>query len=251
MDETSEELTNEVRALLDSQASNRSFAVDKTKLGSLEREHPFIGLVKKATPPELNWAKKLRELAPLWGDLSDFRSQVREFGRTRISKIPGWRYGDASEPVPVNLENPTTRSHLFPGRSTISMPASVRTFLFAWAQYRSEHKTQGPVLLRLDAAKSVFSRLFAKSFSTVAMSSTYPTTHYTVHSQAAGYRIHWSYQFWLSPVVFGRELSTPVSGSLSHGFYRFGGNKGANPIKWDDGIHDVSSASNGTTLTAI
>jgi hypothetical protein len=251
MDDIREELTNRIQVLLDSQASNSSFAVDKAKLGSLDKDHPFTGLVKMATPPKLNWAKKLRELAPLWDHLSDFRSQVREFARVRMSKIPGWRFGDESEPVPVNLENPTIRFHVFPGRSAISVPASVRTFSFAWARYRSEHKTQGPVLLGLDAGKGVFARLFAKSFSTVAISPTSPTRLYTVHSQAEGYRIHWTYQFWLSPVVFGRKLSTPVKGYLSHGCYRFGGNKGANPITWDDGNHTVSSTSPETNLTRI
>ncbi len=71
-------------------------------------------------------------------------------------------------------------------------------------------------------------------------------THFTVHC-GDGYQVHVSEKWRYSPVVFGTTTSSPVSGRLANGYYKFEGLKKETLIK-DRGTYLVAPHNNAATL---
>jgi hypothetical protein len=189
----------------------------------------------------------------MWRDFRSWRTTLRRFLEAGIDRYPCWHFSDASL-APIDLSNKIILSSIPRGSAFARRRRDPISLIKSWDDFSSTFYTSrpgeadenggarlGPDAMPTRSAASIFSRLFSKSLTAAALNSGAPPTLFEVHSKSRGYRIHWTYQYWLSPVVFGSP-STPVTGKLASGFYRFGGDQRGVPLTWDRGIHEVSSS---------
>ena len=103
-------------------------------------------------------------------------------------------------------------------------------------------------------AKKYASFVHALASATQKMPANYPShLHYTIKSVRSGFRVHSTPLYWMSPTVFGDKRTSPVSGYLTPGLYRFGGDHPNNSdgIRWDSGQHTVSPTTKSSSVTVF
>lgn len=194
--------------------------------------------------------------AVLWEELRLLRELFTRFRQSGIDAFPCWYFSD-DDFVPLNPTNETYLSRLF-GSPPSELSVTPAEFMNRWTSIDRTRKKQssgfrrssdsfGPGSALIESAAAKFSQLFSRSLTTAA--SVTGSTHFQVFNVSSGYRIHWTHQYWMSPVVFGAP-SSPVSGTLPYGLYRFGGDTNG-PLVWDPGIHSVSSTQLRADLTAF
>jgi hypothetical protein len=189
-------------------------------------------------------------LIPLERDFRVFARAVRILRRWGRDTYPGVYFNDG--PLPSDPLNP---------RILIS-DDPVSSYLRGRWQYNSDDSVPEPepvreqnrngmaIEIELGRAVDQFCQRIANA--TVSSVSSFPKLiNFTVHSQNSGFRLQRTYEYWYSPVVFGRAISTPVSQAISPTRYKFGGDRGDGSIIWDSGIHEVSASNTQTTTTAF
>jgi hypothetical protein len=181
-------------------------------------------------------------------DFQIFARAVRTLRRWRRETYPGVYFSDGSLPSnPLNarivVSNDPVSTYLrgrWQYNSDDPVPAPIR----------EQNRNGGPIEIELNRAIDQFCGKIAHA--TVSSVSSFPRLiNFTVHSQKSGFRLQRTYEYWYSPVVFGRSMSTPVSQAISAARYKFGGNLGDDNLIWDLAVHEVSTSNTQTTTTAF
>jgi hypothetical protein len=247
-------LAHETLEILLSDLPDQTLTTSESVDSIIDQQHPVTELWSAAHIDRLD-KRRLEATALLWNELLAFRRLVRRFRDDKIDVYPGWKFNhNLKSEIPVNLNNRLIRSSVFAGAWIARSFGRPSKTLAAWQKYSDAQEefygSIGPSFLSVQRALETFAEFFGSCFGTV-VSSPGESSPFEVRSINSGYQIQKTPQYWMSPEVFGSDLSTPVIAELSDGIYRFGGSKSGKPTIWDPGIYSVSSTIRRACLTAV
>jgi hypothetical protein len=151
-----------------------------------------------------------------------------------------------------DIFNPRARAIVLGGLAAVYEPGD-DVALGDWARWAAQ-SDRGLEVMSQQAASIGFMTLFADSLRSVVQAfmsgNASSSVDFTFHSKPpGGYQVQYHPQYYTSPVVFGPNLSTPVTKkSVLAGNYHFLGQLGTAPAIRDPALYTVSSGStSGTT----
>lgn len=193
---------------------------DPTPNGELELRHRVDRL-----PYVLTTA--LREAGPrgtlMWRDFRSLRSSLQKFSAAGVEEFPCW-YISAHSVVPIDTSSKAFSKYFTHVRPHLRRRNDVRHILDEWTKFcenfhdhfQKRDKDVGrPGFTSTQTAGSRFAQLLSGSLSNAGAKTLSTKVARSipveVHNVSRGYRIHWTHQYWMSPVVFGSRCSAKVT----------------------------------------
>jgi hypothetical protein len=188
--------------------------------------------------------------------LTYFAQLLAGFRDAGASDFPMWVFhGRPPRVVPVDIDRASMLALFGPDLGTRVLDAPLE-FLEHWpgrdnrvgSARQTAQGVGGAAVADLKLAAHSFAVPFTKSLTAPTLAAS-PPIKFRVVSNNPGHQIHWTYDYLMRPVVFGRTLSIPVDGYLAPASYHFGVSIGGGPITWDPSVFTAWPTVGQATLT--